>query len=204
MRLSTVAFVAKLDSTASVCGAAVMAIIVGSFIFRFQIIKPGYVSIDIYDQFFSKEQGISSFIKFLAWLFVLLLMLEVFIRIFLIKSPYMHFVPELGVVPVDNSVSVWGVEGYGVTRFLANGEISTPQDSGDYRWLSWAIPIRKRLQVHDDQKFVSVAESILHERGQEMNLRNLGASGRCIADYVYIAPFVNRTYAPDVIVLQVI
>jgi hypothetical protein len=108
----------------------------------------------------------------------------------------------LGVVPVDNAVSVWGVEGYGVTRFLANGEISTPYDSG----LSVVVlgdSYTEALQVNDDQKYVSVAENILHERGQEVNLHNLGASGRCIADYVYIAPFIQRTYAPEIIVLQV-
>jgi hypothetical protein len=151
---------------------------------------------------FQKNNGIFSFIKFLAWLFILLFMLEVFIRIFVIKSPYLHFVPELGVVPVDNSIAVWGVEGYGVTHYLANGEIVTPQDSG----ISVVVlgdSYTEALQVHDDEKYVSVAESILHERGYEMNLHNLGASGRCMADYVYIAPFVQRTYSPDIVVLQV-
>jgi hypothetical protein len=95
------------------------------------------------------------------------------------------------------------VEGYGVTRFLANGEISTPQDSGRLTVVVLGDSYTEALQVNDDQKFVSVAEGILHEHGQDMNLRNLGASGRCIADYIYIAPFVRRIYAPDIIVLQV-
>jgi len=152
--------------------------------------------------YFQKHNSVLFFIKFLAWLFVLLLMLEVFIRIFVIKSPYLHFISELGIVPLDYSVAVWGVEGYGVTHYLENGEIITPRDSG----LSVVVlgdSYTEALQVHDDQKYVSVAENILHERGQEMNLHNLGASGRCIADYVFIAPFVNRTYSPEVIVLQV-
>ncbi len=153
--------------------------------------------------FFRKNDNMAFLLKFLAWLFILLLVLEVFIRIFIIKSPYFRLVPELGVVPVDNSVSVWGVEGYGVTRFLANGEISTPQDSGRLSVVVLGDSYTEALQVNDGQKFVSVAEGILHERGQDMNLRNLGASGRCIADYVYIAPFVQRTYVPDIIVLQV-
>jgi len=51
--------------------------------------------------YFQKHNSVLFFIKFLAWLFVLLLMLEVFIRIFVIKSPYLHFISELGIVPLD-------------------------------------------------------------------------------------------------------
>jgi lysophospholipase L1-like esterase len=153
--------------------------------------------------YFRKNDRVLSFIKFLAWLFVLLLILEVFVRVFFIKSPYLHLIEGLGVVPVDNSVSVWGVEGYGVTHYLGNGEISTPQDSGGISVVVLGDSYTEALQVNDDQKFVSVSESILYERGLEINLHNLGASGRCIADYVYIAPFVQNTYSPDIIVFQI-
>jgi lysophospholipase L1-like esterase len=148
-----------------------------------------------------KNSVFSFFIKFSAWLFIFLLILEVFIRVFVIKTPFQHFVPDLGYVPLDNSVSVWGVEGYGVTHYLSNGEISTPHQS-ETSVVVLGDSFTEALQVSNDQKFVSVAEDILHERGLKMDLHNLGASGRSIADYVYMAPFVRATYSPEIVVVQ--
>jgi hypothetical protein len=150
-----------------------------------------------------KKHGVPPFVKFLGWLFILLLILEVFVRSFIIRYPHFHLVPDLGVVPVDNTVSIWGVEGFGITHYLSNGEIVTPRNSGKTSVVVLGDSYTEGLQVNDDQKYVSVAENILSGRGVDVNLHNFGASGRCFADYVYIAPFVQRTYAPEIVVLQV-
>ncbi|MDO9300398.1 MAG: hypothetical protein Q7T89_03405, partial [Anaerolineales bacterium] len=134
--------------------------------------------------YLQKSSAFSFFTKFFAWLFVFLLILEVVIRIFIIKPAYEHFVPGLGIVAVDNAVTVWGVEGYGVTHYLSNGEISTPYQS-EISVVVLGDSYTEAVQVNDDQKFVSVAENVLQERGLKMDLHNLGASGRSIADYVY-------------------
>jgi hypothetical protein len=151
--------------------------------------------------YLQKSSAFSLFTKFFAWLFVFLLILEVVIRVFIIKPAYEHFVPGLGIVAVDNAVTVWGVEGYGVTHYLSNGEISTPHQS-EISVVVLGDSYTEAVQVNDDQKFVSVAENILQERGLKMDLHNLGASGRSIADYVYIAPFVRTMYSPDIVVVQ--
>lgn len=148
------------------------------------------------------KKNSSYLIKFLTWMLVFLTVLEIFIQSFVIKLPFQHFVSGLGYVPVDNAVTVWGVEGYGITHYLSYGEISTPYSGPGTSVLVLGDSYTEALQVHDDQKFVSVAERILHERGVNMDLHNLGASGRSLADYVYIAPFVIKEFSPDIIVVQ--
>jgi hypothetical protein len=151
--------------------------------------------------YLKKSNGLSFFVKFFAWLLIFLLILEVFTRSFIVKSPNQHFVPGLGYVPVDNSAAVWGVEGYGVTHYLSNGEISTPYQS-EISVVVLGDSFTEALQVSNNQKFVSVAETILHDRGVKMDLHNLGASGRSVADYVYMAPFIRTMYSPDFVVVQ--
>ena len=151
--------------------------------------------------YFQKNTQLSYFIKFSAWLLIFLMILEIFTRSFILKLPYQHYVSGLGTVPVNNAVTIWGVEGYGVTHYFSNGEIFTPYQSG----ISVVVlgdSYTEALQVSDNQKYVSIAENTLHERGVNMDLHNLGASGRSLADYVYIAPFIIKTYSPDIVVVQ--
>ncbi|MBI5354362.1 MAG: SGNH/GDSL hydrolase family protein [Chloroflexi bacterium] len=152
-------------------------------------------------KYFQKHNSYLFFIKFSAWLLFFLFVLEVFTRSFIMETPSEHFIPGLGNIAVDNSVTVNGIEGFGVTHFLANGEIITPYQSG--------VPVvvlgdsfTEGGQVSDNKKYVSVAETILHDRGVSMDLLNLGYSGRSLPDYVYIAPYIKKTYSPAIVVVQ--
>ncbi len=139
--------------------------------------------------------------QFLRWLMIFLLILELVIRLFVIQLPCQQYVSYLGYIPIDNSITIWGVEGFGTTHYLSNGEIATPYQGGtsvvvlgDSFTAGW--------QVNDNEKYVSVAETILHARGVKANLHNLGAAGRNIADYVYAAPLVKKLYSPKIVVIQ--
>lgn len=59
------------------------------------------------------------------------------------------------------------------------------------------------LQVNDDIKFVSVAETLLHSRGVPADLRNFGRSGTSMADYVWLAPILRRRFQPAAIVIEI-
>ncbi len=148
-----------------------------------------------------RNTHLSFFIKFCAWLLLFLIILELFTRGFIIKAPLQQHIPGLGVVPVNNSINVWGVEGYGITHYLSNGEIYTPYQSGK-AVVILGDSFTEALQVHDSEKYVSVAEARLQDSGNNLDLHNLGLSGRSIADYVYIAPFIKRLYSPEVVIVQ--
>lgn len=151
--------------------------------------------------YFQKHNSLSYFMKFSAWLLVFLTILEIFTRSFIMKYPHEHLVLGLGNVAVDNSVTVNGTEGYAVTHFLANGEVVTPYHSG-VSVVVLGDSFTEAAQVSDNEKYVSVAENILNEHGVNIDLRNLGYSGRSLPDYVYIAPFIKRTYSPAIVVVQ--
>src|SRR5512143_2260774 len=131
-----------------------------------------------------------SVFQFLRWLMAFLLILELVVRLFVIRLPYQRDVPYRGYVPVDNSTAIWGIEGYGTTHYLSNGEIATPDQTGT-PVVILGDSFTEALQVNDKEKYVSVAETILHQRGIQADLHNLGASGRSLADYVYIAPAIR-------------
>jgi lysophospholipase L1-like esterase len=139
---------------------------------------------------------------FITLMIITVFGMEIIVREFIVKIPKIHVIPGVGIVPMDNSVEVWGVEGYGVTHYLSNGEIYTPFSTG----LSVVVlgdSFTEATQVNDNQKFVSITEEILHQRGLSINLHNLGMSGRDIADYVYLANYIRTTYSPKVVVIQV-
>jgi lysophospholipase L1-like esterase len=140
-------------------------------------------------------------IRLFLWALFFMLVMEFIIRTFIIKYPLQNKVNDLGIVPVDHSYIVWGLEGFGVTHFLSNGEIATPYDEG-VSVVVLGDSFTEALQVADRQKYVSVAEELLHSRNIDVNLHNLGASGRSIADYVYIAPFIIDTYSPQIVIIQ--
>lgn len=151
--------------------------------------------------YFHKNNYLIYFIKWSGWLLIFLAALEIFTRSLIIKLPHQKLVSRLGYVPVENSRTVWGIEGFGVTHYLSNGEIFTPYQSGA-SVVVLGDSYTDAFQVSDDQKYVSVAEKILHQRGVKMDLHNLGNTGRNLADYVYIAPFIKAIYSPKIVVVQ--
>lgn len=149
-----------------------------------------------------KNDRLKNILQFSRWLMVFLLILELVIRLFVFRLPYQQYVSYLGYVPVDNSTAIWGVEGFGVTHYLSNGEVATPYQTGA-SVVVLGDSFTEALQVSNKEKYVSVAETILHERDIRTNLHNLGGPGRNIADYVYIAPVIKQLYSPKIVVIQI-
>jgi lysophospholipase L1-like esterase len=137
-----------------------------------------------------------------GWSILFLVLLELLIRLLIFKAPPLEINPAWGTAPVAGSSYTRGTEGFGVTHFLAGGEIRTPFQQGR-SVVVLGDSYTQALQVQDEQKYVSVAEQILHERGLAADLHNLGDAGRSLADYVYAAPYVIETYAPQVVVVQI-
>lgn len=143
-----------------------------------------------------------NFLKTLSYFLISVIVFEIFVQLFIIKTPKVHVVPGYGMVPVDNSVGIWGVEGYGVTHYLLNGEIRTPYENG-VSVVVLGDSFTEATQVSDDEKYVSLAEKILHEKGVDVDLHNFGLSGRNIADYVYLAENIRKTYLPKIVIFQI-
>jgi hypothetical protein len=151
------------------------------------------------------SQKIASVGRYLmqAALYVLacLIVLELFVRFFIIQIPPKQYVDGLGVVPGDHSRKVWGLEGFGVTHYLAQGEVYTPRQTGR-SVVIFGDSYTEAYQVSDADKYVSVAEEALWSNGQQVDLHNIGYSDRSVADYIYAAPHILQTYDPEVVVIQ--
>lgn len=141
-------------------------------------------------------------LEVVGWLVVFFIVLEIFIRLFVFNSPSRVIDPAWGKVPSPNSCYRRGTEGFGITCYSTNGEIETPYHDG--------VPVvvlgdsyTEATQVDNSEKYVSLTESYLRERGLNVDLHNLGNSGLHTADYVYLAPLITKTFSPEVVVLQV-
>ncbi|MEW5938235.1 MAG: hypothetical protein AB1750_01120 [Chloroflexota bacterium] len=132
-----------------------------------------------------------------AWFLLYLVGTELFMRVFVISIfPY-------DILKNGNIFEVWGIEGYGVVRYLPNAEVKTPYDSGDYEVVVLGNSYTMSKQVMDWQNFVSVAESDLRARGVSADLRNLGLNGLTLPSYIARSSFILERYNPDVVVIQV-
>jgi lysophospholipase L1-like esterase len=134
---------------------------------------------------------------------LVLLGLEVFLRAFVFgPGPKYVFDSELGKIYAAGTSVFRATEGRGLTRYVANGEIATPYSGGE-SLVVLGDSHTEAYQVNDDEKFVSVAERSLRQKGYEVDLHNLVVSGARIANYVYMSNYVNRHYSPKVLVVQV-
>jgi hypothetical protein len=139
--------------------------------------------------------------KAALWMLAFLLLFELGLRTLIIKPPIQVYEPELGMIPADNTYEVVGFEGFAVTHYAQNGEVRSPY-TGGRSVVVLGDSTTKGAEVSDAQKYVNRAEEILRERGIEADLHNLGQAERSIADSVYQAPFINKTYAPEIVVVQ--
>ncbi|MEW5939296.1 MAG: hypothetical protein AB1750_06530 [Chloroflexota bacterium] len=137
-----------------------------------------------------------------AWSLGILLAFELVIRFFVMRLPPHVYEAEWGFVPVPNSSSVQGREGFGALHYLADGEIRTPFEGGRVAVVMGDSTVQA-AQVNDDVNFISLAETELRARGLDVDLRNLGRAERTVADHVFVAPAVNAKYAPEVVIIQV-
>ena len=109
-----------------------------------------------------------------------------------------------GDLPAVHAVILWGKEGYAITQYEKWGEIRTPYHDGkkDNDVIVLGDSQTECLQVGDNFKFVSVAETTLRSGGFDLDLHNLGRSGLAMADYISWIPAYQPLYHPKVIVLQ--
>ena len=136
------------------------------------------------------------------WSLLVILVFELVLRLFVVKSAPRVYEPEWGLVPVDGAYSLQGSEGYGVVHYFAHGEVETPFQGGR-SVVVLGDSTTLAVQVDPSINFVSLAESSLRNRGFDVDLHNLGRSARIMADHVYLAPAVNAAFSPEVVVLQV-
>lgn len=109
-----------------------------------------------------------------------------------------------GDIPGLNSTVLWGKEGYALTRYKRWGEIQTPFSDRNRRndLMVLGDSHTEALQVGDDFKFVSVAETALRRKGYDYDLHNLGRSGLAMADYVSWIPPYKEIFRPKAIAVQ--
>jgi hypothetical protein len=109
-----------------------------------------------------------------------------------------------GDIPAPGSMILWGKEGYAITKYEKWGEIWTPyqDDKNDNNIIIFGDSQTESLQVNDNLKFPSVAETSLRQDGYDADLYNFGRSGLAMADYVSWMPSFREKYQPNVIVVQ--
>jgi lysophospholipase L1-like esterase len=136
------------------------------------------------------------------WSLIVLLAFELGARLFIVHSPQREYLPEWGVIPVEGSYAMQGLEGYAFQSYFADGEVETPYRDG----LSIVVlgdSTTLAAQVAPEENFVSLTETKLRQDGYNVDLHNLGRSARLMSDHVFLAPAVNAAYAPQIVIVQV-
>jgi lysophospholipase L1-like esterase len=147
-------------------------------------------------------KSLASIGRALAWVLLVLLACEALLRLF-VRNPVANYAydEEWGRRPAAGTVVVWGTEGYGVTRYVNDGEVATPYSGGE-NIVVLGDSHTAAPQVSDAYNYVSVAERKLWADEYDADLRNLGAAGFSLADYVYFAPYIMDHYKPGIVVIQ--
>jgi hypothetical protein len=140
--------------------------------------------------------------EFVLWLFVALGLCEMLLQMLVLRKPEISYEKDWEVVPLAGSIRFWGKEGFGVTHYLSHGEIATPFDDGTISVVVLGDSHTEALQVADNVKYVSIAETKIRNDGEFVNLHNLGVSGDSLPDYIYFAPVIKQDYNPDIVVIQ--
>ena len=140
-----------------------------------------------------------------VWCFLSLLIIELILRLSIYNPPLRRDVTNwAGDLPAVHSVILWGREGYALTQYEKWGEIRTPHHDSNREndVIVLGDSQTECLQVADDVKFTSVAETILRQDDRDLDLHNLGRSGLAMADYVSWIPPYRSLYRPKLIVIQ--
>ena len=135
------------------------------------------------------------------WTLLILLVFELFVRVLIVKYPREEFLSGWGLVPVENSYQVEGTEGFAVTHFSRYGEARS-LSTGGASVVVLGDSFTRGAQVDESKKYVTLTESLLLERGLEVDLHNLGLPERNMADVLYQAPAINAAYAPQIVIIQ--
>lgn len=140
----------------------------------------------------------------LRWFVILLLSLELLARVLLVRAPILEYEPGWGVVPIADSYSMQGREGFAVTHYHEHGEVETPfRGPATISVVVLGDSTVQAAHVPNEKNFVSLAETSLRRQGIPVDFKNLARSRRSIADHVYIAPALNAAFFPDYLIVQV-
>ena len=153
---------------------------------------------------FLRNNKISSYlIPMHIWILLVLIGIELTLRVAVFNQPFGSvYTNWFGGEPPKNSFYIWGREGFSITHYDGPpGEIHTPFQGGE-NIILLGDSFLQGLQVSDDQKFASVAETILHQNGYNFDLHNFGHSGMAMADYVSGIIGYKELYHPKAIVIQ--
>ena len=139
------------------------------------------------------------------WFLLSLLLVELTLRVTIYNPPLKVAVTNwAGDVPGVQTLILWGKEGYGISWYDKWGALQTPYHDNDKEnnVIILGDSQTECLQVSNDLKFVSVAETHLRRDGYNADLHNLGRSGLAMADYVSWLPPFRSIFRPKVIVVQ--
>ncbi|CAG1002190.1 hypothetical protein ANAEL_03052 [Anaerolineales bacterium] len=139
------------------------------------------------------------------WCLLALFAVELTLRVTVYSPPLRRDVTNwAGDIPGVHTFILWGKEGYGLTRYDKWGALQTPfhDNKKDNNVIVLGDSQTECLQVPDNQKFTSVAETLLRRDGYDADLHNLGRSGLAMADYVSWIPPYRDIYRPRAIVVQ--
>lgn len=132
-----------------------------------------------------------------------LLILEIILRTFVYKIPENAINDaDWGHEAAKDTYFFQATEGYGLTHYIENGEIATPFTGGS-SIVVMGDSFTEGLQVNDDEKYASISEKILRERGYEVDIHNLGSSGLRVPDHIYRFDKIKEEYKPEIVVLQI-
>lgn len=152
---------------------------------------------------FIRSNKITSYlIPMQIWLILALICMEVILRASIYRRPIFYIWSSWsGSIPAAGTTFRWEKEGYALTHYVSPGEIYTPF-GGKNEIVLLGDSLLEGLQVADQRKFASVAETVLHKEGYDLDLHNLGRSGSTMADYVSFMPIYRKRFKPMVIVIQ--
>jgi lysophospholipase L1-like esterase len=155
--------------------------------------------------FLQKNSALTYLIPLHMWLILVAVGVEIILRVAIYHPPFnLVRTSWFGWVAPQGSFTLYGREGYAITWFEGEipGEIQTPFQGGD-NIVVIGDSFTESFQVADNQKYVSVAETILHRDGYNFDLHNLGHSGRTMADYVSKMANYRTIYHPKAVVVQI-
>jgi lysophospholipase L1-like esterase len=178
----------------SIAGLGLVLVIVGLF-----LALPGVKKL-------SQTYKMAYFSRYVSestiWILITLGLFELILRIIIGFNPGIVYEKDWEVVPIAGSIKLWGKEGYGITHYLEHSEIETPFNNGDISVVVLGDSYTEALQVSEDFKFASLAETNIRSKRKDVDFHNLGKSGYSIADFIYLAPSIKQYYHPEIIVLQ--
>ncbi len=154
----------------------------------------------------AQSYKVAQFTRYLTestmWILVAFGCCELILQTTMLRIPEIIYEKDWGGVPVSGSIRFLGKEGFGITHYLAHGEIETPFDEGAVSVVVLGDSHTEAAQVSDEEKYVSIAEVSIRSKGGVVDLHNLGLSANSIPDYIYFAPIIKQYYQPEIVVIQ--